>query len=236
MVNCKNCGAPLSLENAYCSHCGTANLEAQEHLKKLEQLDKDYKKTKFEVINEVKKNKKGYGVLTILIVILLMNLLLIPLHNNSYRIADKIIASSRNVSEIKKELDSYLQNKDYERFVITYEKYAVDYRTFEEYNKIYYLADAYLRVKEQVSNHFFGKELYSDSLVRACQYIKEYKDDYDRYNKFDNGNNDFITLNNEFDLFVKTFLKLKDEDLIDISKLSESEILLLVSERLTYEE
>ena len=38
MVNCKNCGAPLSLEDAVCPHCGTPNPEAQEHLKKLKDL------------------------------------------------------------------------------------------------------------------------------------------------------------------------------------------------------
>ena len=36
MVNCKNCGAPLTLNDAFCPHCGTPNPEAQEHLKKAE--------------------------------------------------------------------------------------------------------------------------------------------------------------------------------------------------------
>ena len=42
MVNCKNCGAPLSLNDAFCPHCGTPNPEAQEHLKKLRQLDEQF--------------------------------------------------------------------------------------------------------------------------------------------------------------------------------------------------
>ena len=39
MVNCKNCGAPLTLDSAFCPYCGTHNPEAQEHLEKLQQLD-----------------------------------------------------------------------------------------------------------------------------------------------------------------------------------------------------
>ena len=71
MVNCKKCGAPLSLNDAYCPHCGTANPEAQEHLKKLQVLDAQVESAKQEVTAEVKKSKKGYGVLIILAMLLL---------------------------------------------------------------------------------------------------------------------------------------------------------------------
>ena len=54
MVNCKNCGAPLSLEEAVCPHCGTPNPEAQEHLKKLAQLNSAFEQTQYEVVDEVK--------------------------------------------------------------------------------------------------------------------------------------------------------------------------------------
>lgn len=236
MVNCKNCGAPLSLDNAYCPHCGTANPEAKEHLEKLAKLDLDYKKTKFDVISEVKKNKSGYGVLTILVVILLCNLLLIPAHASSYRIADRLISNRKSVDEVKELLNNYLIEKDYERFCITYDKYAIDYQKYNDYNRIYYLADSFLRVKEQIINHFYGVDLYADALIRACQNIKEYKDDYDRY-KVNQENNAILNdLNIEFNLFVETFLKLSEEEIDNVSNMSESELLVLVSKRLTNEE
>ncbi len=74
MVNCKNCGAPLSLNEAFCPHCGTPNPEAQEHLKKLRILDERFEDASREVAAEVKKSKKGYGILLILIMLLLANL------------------------------------------------------------------------------------------------------------------------------------------------------------------
>lgn len=239
MVNCKNCGAPLSLENAYCPHCGTANLEAQEHLKKLAQLDRDYQKTKFEVVNEVKKNKKGYGVLTILVVILLMNLFLIPLHGSSYRIADKVIASKRSVDDVKKELTEFINEKDYAQFVITYDKYGADYRNYSDFSKIYYMASDYLRIKEAVTNYYFGKDLYHDALVRSSEYIKDFKDDYARFSAYDSENpyfNEIKLLNDELDLFLKSFLYLNDEDIESIKDMSESEFLVLVAQRLINEE
>lgn len=240
MVNCKNCGAPLSLDNAYCPHCGTANPEAQEHLKKLAKLDSDYKKTKFDVLNEVKKNKSGYGLLTILVIILLANLLLIPLHASSYEIADRITASKMPVDDVKKQLNNYLDNKQYTEFVTCYDKYAVEYSKYREYNRIYYLSSSFVRIKECISDYYFGKDLYTDMLIRGCHNIKEYKDDYDRYKKKPDSeqisSEYFTQLNDELDLFLQSFLNLSDEDIDSISSISESELLVLVNRRLSNEE
>lgn len=240
MVNCKNCGAPLKLEDAYCSHCGTQNQEAIEHIKKLEKLNQDYKATKYEVLKEVKSNKNAYGAFTILIIILLANLILIPFHANTYSIARKIISNRKPTAEIKKQFDIYINEQDYERFAVYYEKYEADYRTYSEYNRFYYLVSDFLRTKEEISNYYYGKELYADSLVRACNYIKEYKDDYDRYStnsrSEDISKEYFIKLNNEYDLYLKAFLNLNETDIESISSISESELLVLVSKRLNNEE
>ena len=240
MVNCKNCGAPLSLDNAYCPHCGTANPEAQEHLKKLSKLDNDYKKTKSDVLIEVKKNKKGYGVLTIMILVLVFNLALIPLHNSSYRIANKIIASNQSVSQVKKQLNEYLDNRQYVEFEVYHDKYSASYRDYSEYSSIYYLISSFTRVKKQISNYFFGKELYTDALMRSCEYIKEFKDDYNRrlngYKREEVDDKYFEQLNEDFDMFIKSYYKLTDEDIETIKDISESELLVLVSRRLNNEE
>ena len=101
MVNCKNCGAPLTLEDAVCPHCGTPNPEAQEHLKKLAQLDKEFKKTRKEVVQEVSKTKKGYALLIILVMLLLANFGLFIVHAASYEIAESITAKSVDLDVIK---------------------------------------------------------------------------------------------------------------------------------------
>ena len=112
MVNCKNCGAPLSLEDAFCPHCGTPNPEAQEHLKKLAKLDKDYRRTKNEVIQEVKKTKKGYGLLIVLILLMLANLVLIPFYGGTYDIANRINASKYSEDDIKAQMNELLEKVD----------------------------------------------------------------------------------------------------------------------------
>lgn len=239
MVNCKNCGAPLSLDEAVCSHCGTANPEAQEHLKKLAQLNKDYQKTKFEVVTEVKKNKKGYGVLTILIVVLLANLFLIPMHASSYSIADALIARRKPNAEVKEILSGYIESKDYERFVVTYDKYCNDYRSYQEYSRFYYQAYNYLRIKEYVTDYFFAKDLYMDALVNSCQEITDFKENYEHTLKYSSDDvyiEEIKEMNEDLDLFMRTYLKVNDADIEKMSTMSESELLVLISERLANEE
>ena len=241
MVNCKNCGAPLSLEEAFCSHCGTANKEAQEHLKKLAELNKEYHKTRFEVVNEVKKSKKGYGLLTILAVLLLMNLLFIMFLPSTFSIAERIVAQRDSQEQVKQQLNTYIANRQYAEFVTLFDRHDYNYRAYREYNRYYFLANNFEKVKEYVTDYYFGKDLYADALVLSCQYIKEFKDDLDRYTirHYDEDNafmNEILQMNEDMDLFLKEFLHLNDEDISSIKELSESELLVLLSERLTNEQ
>lgn len=239
MVNCKNCGAPLTLDSPVCPNCGTPNPEAQEHLKKLARLDKEYRKTRFEVANEVQKTKKGYSVLTFLIVVLLANLALIPVHAGDYEIAEKIVSSRKGKDQIKAELDTWLEEKNYDAFTVTYDKYEVDYRDYEGYAQIYYMASDLVRIKEELSDVLYRKDDYSDPLVKTCQYISEFRNDYVRSKKRDD--NAFTMkhveqINSEYEAYLKTFLKLTDEDIASLDSLSNSEVLLLVNRRLNDEE
>ncbi|MBQ1481966.1 MAG: zinc ribbon domain-containing protein [Erysipelotrichaceae bacterium] len=239
MVNCKNCGAPLSLNDAYCPHCGTPNPEAQEHLKKLKELDKSFRKTRLEVVDEVKKSKKGYSLLVILAMILLANLLLIPFHSASYEIAERIIASKMTEEEIKEKMDSFLENGDYIEMSVFARKFPLSYRDYGAYNQVVYYAELYERIVDDVSDYCYGKDLYSDPLMDSCKKIKEFKDEYERLSKrnsYPEMRSYIDDLNEEVDLYIKATLKLNDEDLASIKDLSDSQLLVLVNERLNHEE
>lgn len=241
MVNCKKCGAPLSLDQVKCPYCGEINEEAKEHLEKLAKLDKDYKKTKQEVMTEVKKTKKGYNLLVVLVMLLIANMLLIPLWGASYDIAEKIAVSDKDVNEVKQELNALLDSKDYPEFVICYDRNEGNYREYREYMHIYGFALNYSQVMKNVSNHFYVKDMnyYSDPLVRACQDIKEFKDDYERSVRWDLSDSEkryVEEINTEFDLYLKTFLHLTEEDIANLASMNNSAIVVLVNERLNNEE
>ncbi|MBR4470963.1 MAG: zinc ribbon domain-containing protein [Erysipelotrichaceae bacterium] len=235
MVNCKNCGAPLSLEEAVCPHCGTPNPEAQEHLKKLAQLDKDYKKTKKEVFEEVHKSKKGYGVLVILVMMLLANLAMIPFHAASYDIAEKIIASRMSDTEIIDTIETLMNEGEYIEMALFMDKYQLPYSKYGSYFQLSYLAEYYNRVIENMTDYLYMEDRYSDPLMKVCENAKEFKDEYVRIKKreyYPEMAAHCDRLNDEFDLYLKEYLKLNDEDIASISDLSSSQLLVLASERM----
>ena len=239
MVNCKNCGAPLTLEDAVCPHCGTPNPEAKEHLEKLAKLDRDFRKTKTEVAEEVRKSKSGYGVLVILVMVLLANLFMIPLHASSYDISEKIIASKMGKVRIKETMDELLEQGEYIEMAIFANKFRLSYQEYGDYNRIAYLAEYYNRMIGNVTDYYYGKDPFNDPLVSACQNIKDFISEYGYAGRYidDRRMMKYVEdLNAEFEAYIKATLKLTDEDIAEINDMSNSQLLLRINERMAYEE
>ena len=235
MVNCKNCGAPLTLNDAFCPHCGTPNPEAQEHLKKLQQLDRRFEDASLEVAAEVKKSRKGYGILLILVMLLLANLIIFVLHHASYDIADRIIAGRMTEAEIRARLDEFLEEGKYIEMDLFMNKFNLSYRGYEDCSKLSYLASCQSRMIDAVTQFLYGTENYGDPLVRICQAVVDYEEEYTRLSKRDNSEKVLFhadKINTEVNGFLKAYLGLRDEDIAGIRDMSESSLLILVNERL----
>lgn len=238
MVNCKNCGAPLTLNSAYCPYCGTHNPEAQEHLKKLQQLDAQFENASREVAAEVKKSKKGYGILLIIVMLLLANLVVFVLNFASYEIADRIIAGRMSDTRIKAKLDEFLEAGDYIELDLFMDKFSLSYSDYEDFHKISYLADYQNRMIDSMTQYLYGTDNYGDPLVRTCQAIVDYEDEYARLIKRDNSETVLFhmeKINTEVNGFLKNYLGLTDEDIAGIKDMNESSLLILVNERLRNE-
>ncbi len=238
MVNCKKCGSPLSLNDAYCPYCGEANPEAQEHLKKLRELDEQFESASREVAAEVRKSKKGYGILVILVMLLLANLVVFVMHRMSYDIADRVIAGKMTESEIKTQLDQFLEEGEYIELALFMNKFSLSYRDYDDYSRIAYLAQCQNRVIESMTRYLYGSEAYDDPLVKTCQNIVDYEREYSSLQKRDNSESvRFHTekINAEMNGFLRNYLKLTEEDIAGIADLNESSLLILVNERLNNE-
>ena len=165
MVNCRKCGAPLSLNDAVCPFCGEPNPEAQEHLKKLQEMNEQFENASREVAAEVKKSRKGYGILVILVMLLLSNLVVFVMHAKSYDIAERVIASKMTESEIKARLDQYLEEGGYMEMALFMNKFSLSYRDYEDYSRIAWLADLQNRMTDSVTRYLFSTDPYEDPLV-----------------------------------------------------------------------
>ena len=238
MVNCKKCGAPLSLNEAFCPYCGEANPEAQEHLKKLRELDEQFESASREVAAEVKKSKKGYGILVILVMLLLANLVIFAMHRMSYDIADRIIAGKMTESEIKAQLDQFLEEGEYIELDLFMNKFSLSYRDYEDYSKISYLAGLQSRVIEAMTRYLYSSDAYDDPLVKTCQAIVDYEEEYTSLKKRENSESvrfHMEKINAEVNGFLRNYLRLTEEDIAGIKDLNESALLILVNERLNHE-
>ncbi len=235
MVNCKNCGAPLSLNEAFCPHCGTPNPEAQEHLKKLRILDERFEDASREVAAEVKKSKKGYGILLILIMLLLANLVVFIMHQASYEIADRIIASKMPESEIRAQLDGFLEKGEYIEMDLFMNKFSLSYRDYEDYKRISYLAYHQNRMIDAVTRYLYGTDSYGDPLVQICEAVADYEQEYTGFKKRDNSETVLYhaeKINAEVNGFLRNYLNLTDEDLAGLKDRNPSSLLILLNERL----
>lgn len=239
MVNCKNCGAPLTLDDAYCPHCGTPNEEAIEHIEKLKALDKDYEKTRNEVMSEAKKSYRGYNLLVILVVLLLANVMLFILYNRSYEISEKIVSARQDRSQIEAAMRDYLENEDYLEFVTYTDKYAISYRDYEEFIPIINLAYDYKQIVKDVSHYHTVKDNYADPLTRACTDLEDYLYDLKNYNRRDDYSDytrkNIEKLDKQCRSFLKSYMYLKDTDMEELEEMTSSEIVTLVMERINDE-
>ena len=239
MVNCKNCGAPLSLNDAVCPYCGTPNPEAQEHLQKLKELDETLDSAREEVVSEVKKVRRGYSLLVILAVLLLVNLILLPMHIASYEIAGRLVASDMSDAEITAKLDQLLADGEYIEMHYFADRYDLTYTKYRDYMLIATMANYYNRVIENTNDYYYSSDIYGDPLVSISQNIKDFKDEYAYAVKRDLGEDKLVhvrKLNSEFDSYLKVYLKFTDEDIAGIGEMNASDLLVRIKERLTNEE
>ncbi|MDO4533269.1 MAG: zinc ribbon domain-containing protein [Coriobacteriia bacterium] len=235
MLNCKNCGAPLSPDEAVCAYCGTPNPQVQESLKKQKALDKAVDSTRQQVVDEVKQAKRGYSLLVVLAVLLLANLVLLPMHEASYEIADTITEGDMTQNQITATLDQLLDEGEYIEMGVFADKHHLSYSDNREYMMIASLAADYNDVIEYTTRYFHGTDDYDDPLVRACQRIKGFKENYANITSRDISPDKLVhveRINAELESYVRDNLHLTDEDLADISTMSDTRLLVLVDERL----
>ena len=239
MVNCKNCGAPLSLSDTKCPYCGTENKEAIEHVKKLKSLEKTYREAQKEVSEEVFRARRSYGPLIVLVIVLLANIFLLPLHGGSYEIAEKINVKKYSTQEINEKLDQYLEEGKFAEFYEFIYHYDLRYSDYSDYYPLYNLAMNYVYICDFMTDYIYGADYYTDPLLKACEYVKEYQEEHEYAAKRIESSKIktyLEKLDMEYELCLKNFFKFTDEDIASIEDMSDAEIVVLATRRLNNEE
>ena len=72
MMKCKYCGGNLTLEQAYCPHCGRPNEEAAQHVKDMEHYKSNFEDTKSDVYEVTEKNTEIMSHMIIITVLVIL--------------------------------------------------------------------------------------------------------------------------------------------------------------------
>ena len=115
MVNCKNCGAPLSLNDAYCPHCGKPNELAKRHIRDMQQFRGEFEETKEEVIRQTRRISAVSVRIALISVMIVLSILCYIFGSNAWSmIRNAGRRNSRaNAEEHLARIEEMLQNEEY---------------------------------------------------------------------------------------------------------------------------
>jgi len=114
-MNCSNCGAPISLEEKYCPHCGQPNVQAMQHSRDMAHYNKEFEKTRSGVYRALKNYKGITARLIIFTIVLVCAIIAGLMMNSTYSMHRKRMEKEAraNAREIEVQFQEYMDKMDY---------------------------------------------------------------------------------------------------------------------------
>lgn len=137
-MKCEQCGANITIEQAFCSSCGTKNKYFEAHRKDMAYYEKRFEQTEEEVTTKAGILGKKTVFITVTAVLLTLIIAEIAAFVNvsDIRYALEGRKNTRNANKIAQELNQYEKDKDYLEFARCYEKYCfnIDSKKIKEFD------------------------------------------------------------------------------------------------------
>ena len=115
MMKCKYCGGNLTLEQAYCPHCGRPNEEAAQHVKDMEHYKSNFEDTKSDVYEVAEKNTEIMSHMIIITVLVILCVVVFVVSARSWSIHRGLLQFDAGIrqSSYMKQMEQYLEDEDY---------------------------------------------------------------------------------------------------------------------------
>jgi len=169
-MECKYCGAKLSLTDRFCPSCGRANVEAAEHQKKMDKYNSEFLAEKKKVEKDVFSYREVVTRVILLACIIACSIIFAIIGSNSYSrgISKSAKDAVKNSNSYLPELDSYIDKKDLLAVNSFYEYHSLrriydDKNPYASYKQITNAAQDYTRIYFYISSHF-NNQTYRDNL------------------------------------------------------------------------
>lgn len=114
-MNCIYCGAPVSLEEKFCPNCGRPNQAAAQHSQDMANYKREFENTRKGVYATMRAYKGMTASLLVFLIAIVIMLIAIALNAGVYSIGrnQRAKETKAHASEVAKELDEMIENKDY---------------------------------------------------------------------------------------------------------------------------
>lgn len=137
-MKCENCGADITIEQAFCSSCGTKNKYYEAHRKDMASYEKRFEKTEEEVTTKagILGKKTVFITVTAVLITLIIVEITAFINVSDIRYSIERTKNNKNANKIVRELNQYEGDRDYLEFARCYEKYCfnVDSKKIKEFD------------------------------------------------------------------------------------------------------
>lgn len=246
-MKCENCGGNLTLEEAFCPHCGSVNQLAQKHAQDMKRYQGEFQNAQSRV-NRMTGNYAGITVRAAVIALLLIIIVVfMVLGAKGYEIQAAIYQNkaNRNFDRYSGIMDEYIAEEKYLEFTAfwealrardydsPYEKYAPVIGAGRQYAYLYEgIMSAYLDAWDSYGNNDF----YIENIAGQLEYFYDTLD-FERYSYYegtDTAENRAALAQMEANVraWLQAYCGLTEEDMKSWDTLSKAKRIVLLEERM----
>lgn len=248
-MKCQYCGGNLSLEDEYCPHCGKPNENAIQHIKDMKHYQSDYEDTRSHVYT-ITKNYSGITVRAVIIAVLVILVVVFAVVNaESYSIKYGLRQSEakRKAVQYSKQLDKYIEEENYFAFWSFCEAHNIDgYRdSFEAYRPVMEISRIYVYLYQNMMQLHTSdtEEEFQNYLKATGNYLEQFYEglDMEKYKYSEGSDNEqnrraLAQIKERVDALLTAYCGLTEEEAAQFGELSEIKRMVLIEERMQYEE
>lgn len=175
MMKCPYCGAPLDLDDNFCSHCGKLNEQVRQHVDDMNRFKSEFTETKEEVYQTTKRYTATTVRVVIIAVLVILNVA-VAIVGSRYYSFERMLGEAdceRNFEEYSAILDGYLAEGNYHAFYnFMIEKHVPSYDSaYEQYNQVENLVSQYIYIYEYLLKAYMTED--REHLENICKYTAD---------------------------------------------------------------
>ena len=247
MMKCKYCGGNLTLEQAYCPHCGKPNEEAMQHVKDMENYKSHFEDTKSDIYEVAQKNTEIMSRTVIITVLTILCALVFLIYANSYAIyrAVRDFDAKIHYQSYSEQIGTYLDEEDYlglnafcaKHGIRAYsDKYGDDYGIVINYATTYAgIYDAVMRAVTMEDAKYVERELndiveYYNNMTDFLKEPDEYR--YEQYEELDAARQqDLLQIIDTTEVLIRAYFGLTPEELESFRGMTNARRIVLLEEK-----